>query len=143
MESLSDSSRREIERDTVDKKREYAGIGVQEYYILDDRGRHTTFYRRTAWGGYATMELTGVGVIRSEVLPGCQFRVTDLYEQPTLEELASDEVYRGYIWPEYQAERYRAELAQERAEQELAQQRAERLAAQLRALGVEPVVDEG
>ena len=148
VESLSDSSRREIERDTVHKKREYAGIGVQEYYILDDRGRHTAFYRRTAWGGYAALEATGIGVIRSEVLPGFQFRVTDLYAQPTLEELASDEVYRGYIWPEYQAERSRAELAQQRAEQErrereLAQQRAERLAAQLRALGVEPVVDEG
>ncbi len=40
IESLSDSTRSEIERDVVAKKNEYEAIGVQEYYILDDKGMY-------------------------------------------------------------------------------------------------------
>lgn len=35
IESVSDATRGETERDTVTKKREYAAGGVQEYYILE------------------------------------------------------------------------------------------------------------
>ena len=51
VESLSDSSREESERDTVVKKREYAVVGVKEYYILDPDGQ-MAFYRRNAAGAY-------------------------------------------------------------------------------------------
>jgi hypothetical protein len=37
------------------------------------------------------------------VLPGFQFRLRDLYELPELEELALDELYRGYALLKYQA----------------------------------------
>ncbi|RIK36904.1 MAG: hypothetical protein DCC55_25890 [Chloroflexi bacterium] len=128
VESISDSSRREIERDTVAKKQEYAAGGVREYFILDPNGEHMAFYRLTPAGDYAEIDGGPEGVIRSEVLPGFQFRIDDLYRQPQLVELVDDEVYREYVLLEYQEERRRA--AQERA-------RAERLAARLRELGID------
>jgi Uma2 family endonuclease len=127
IESLSTGNRREIERDTKVKKREYALAGVKEYFILDARGEHTAFYRLAALGQYEEMH-PDAGVIRSVVLPGFQFRVVDLYRQPALVELAKDEVYRHYVMLDYQQERARAE--QEHA-------RAERLAAKLRELGID------
>ena len=45
IESLSYSKPKEIKRDTVEKKKEYEGIGVREYYILDARNIETAFYR--------------------------------------------------------------------------------------------------
>jgi len=60
-------------------------------------------------------------VIHSNVLPGFQFRLRDLYRKPSLETLAVDEVYQGYVLLEYQAalaraEALAAELAQAQAE---------------------------
>jgi len=156
VESLSDSTREEIERDTIVKKDEYAATGVKEYYILDDRHRHMAFYYRNHRGQYETLESTD-GVIRSRVLPGFQFRVADLYRQPSLLELAEDEVYQGFVMQEYQTEKKRADqerlakeqerqakeqerLAKEQA-QYLAQQERqakERLANKLRELGIDP-----
>ena len=87
-------------------------------------------------------------VIQSAVLPGFQFRISDLYRQPTLEEIADDPVYRDFIYLSYQAEKQRAEQEKQRAEQVEAQlileqqraeqerQRAERLAEKLRSLGI-------
>ena len=46
VESLSDSTKKEMERDTIVKKGEYALVGVKEYYILDT-GNEMAFYRRT------------------------------------------------------------------------------------------------
>lgn len=128
IESLSTSRKKEIERDTKIKKQEYALVGVREYFILDARAVYTAFYRLTARGVYAEIKPDDEGVIHSEVLPGFRFRLADLYRRPTLIELATDEVYRAFVMPEYQA-------AQARAEQERA--RAEKLAAKLRALGIE------
>jgi len=58
------------------------------------------------------------GVISSNVLPGFQFRVADLYRQPLLIELAKDKVYQGFIMTEYQQEQKHAEQERQRAEQE-------------------------
>jgi Uma2 family endonuclease len=141
IELLSDSTKQDIERDTVHKKYEYNMVGVQEYYILDSTGEHMKFYRRTETGDYVEIDPGPEKVIRSHVLPGFQFRIADLLRKPRLTDLVDDEVYRDFILPEYQAERQRAEQEHQRAEQEhqraeQERQRAERLAARLRALGI-------
>lgn len=122
VEALSDSSNVEIERDAKVKKAEYEFAGVQEYYILDPNDEHMHFYERTAAGVYVGMLPDAEGVIHSNVLPGFQFRLRDLYRKPSLETLAVDEVYQGYVLLEYQAA-----LAQAAAERK----RAEALAAEL------------
>lgn len=147
VESLSVSTKKEIQRDTVVKKGEYAGAGVQEYYILDPDDR-TAFYQRNASGVYEPLEADAEGILCSQVLPGFQFRVADLFSMPTLEELADDPVYSSFVLLQYQSVKQRAEIAEERAEtaEERAQQaeeralaektRADRYAAILRDLGI-------
>ncbi len=122
IESLSDSSKQDIERDTINKKREYAEAGVQEYYIVDDTDR-MAFYWLNEWGEYEEIEPVEGDIIRSKVLPGFQFRKSDLLRQPSLEEMVEDEVYREYVLPLYQEQKKEKELALQRAEQE--RQRAE------------------
>lgn len=148
IESLSDSSKKEVERDTVIKKGEYAAGGVAEYYILDENQRESAFYH-LRHGVYVPLPIQG-GVIRSRVLPGFQFRLTDLYRLPEPPEMIDDPVYQGFISPFLREERIRAEEAEARAEE--AEARAEeaegfllrerelsqRYAAQLRALGITP-----
>lgn len=121
IESLSDSTQEEVTRDTEMKKSEYAFAGVQEYYILDPSDEHMHFYQRAPSGVYVEIEPDAQGVIRSQILPGFQFRLSDLKRQPTLEVLAFDEVYQGYVLLHYQA----------------AAARAERYAAKLRELGID------
>jgi len=125
IESLSYSRLKEIKRDTVEKKKEYQGIGVKEYYILDARKIETAFYRLNEKGKYQKISPTDTEIIRSGILPGFQFRIGDLYRQPSLEELTEDEVYQGYVLPFHQKvkriaeqERHRAESAKQKAEQE-------------------------
>ncbi len=130
IESISDSSKKEIERDTVQKKQEYADFGVREYYILDPSAEHTAFYQLTPAGDYADINAGAEGVIRSDVLPGFRFRIADLYRQPQLIELVEDEIYREFVLLEYQAEKARADyehalMQQERARAEQAQTDAE------------------
>lgn len=149
IESLSDGSQTDVDRDTIIKRDEYAAAGVKEYYILDERGVETQFYHLTRGGVYQPMPRTG-GVVRSMVLPGFQFRVEDLYRQPSAEQLVMDPVYNSYISPLYRAERQRAERERQRAEQAearaeqteaLAQQerqRAEHYASLLKAAGLLP-----
>lgn len=155
VESLSISSREEMERDTVVKKEEYAEVGVREYYILDPDDK-TAFYRLNAAGEYETIPVDAEGVIHSEVLPGFRFRVSDLFLKPSLEALAEDPVYRPFVLLKYQAARQQVEIARERAdaaeerayvaeeradtaEARAAEEkaRADRLAAMLRQLGIE------
>ena len=71
-------------------------------------------------GNYVSIAPVDGDVIRSTVLPGFQLRISDLYRQPTLVELAEDEIYRAFVLPEYQAQKARAD----------------RLAAKLRELGI-------
>jgi len=127
VESLSDSTRKERERDTIEKLGEYELGGVREYYILHDSKKYTRFYHRTPWGNYAPIKPTTEGVIKSDVLPGFQFRIKDLYERPALQSLVDDPVYQGFVMRSYQKERQRAE----EAELKLA-----RYQAKLKALGM-------
>ncbi len=118
VESLSHSSLKEIKRDTEDKKDEYEGAGVKEYYILDARGTETAFYRRDRHGNYKHIRPAKGGIIRSGILPGFQFRISDLYTRPPLEKLAEDKVYHDYVFPSHKEVKQRAEKAEQCAEQE-------------------------
>ncbi len=166
IEALSDSDSREVKKDTIQKKREYAESRIKEYYLLDDKNR-MAFYRLNKWGQYEEIEGE---IIQSSVLPGFQFRKSDLFRRPTLEEMAKDEVYQGYVLPLYQeqkqeldevkdeldevkdelviqrerTEQERQAKEQERHDKEVALQRAEQerqraelLAAKLRELGID------
>ena len=115
IQSLSASSQTEIDRDTIIKRAEYAAASVLEYYILDERGIETEFYGLRK-GVYEPLPRPD-GIIRSEVLPGFQFRIQDLYDQPAPPQMINDPIYSGFISPLYRQERLRAERAEARAEQ--------------------------
>ena len=115
VEELSDSTSAEVRRDTEVKKEGYARAGVKEYFILDPKNRHMRFYRLGVAGRYAEIEPDEAGVIRSQVLPGFQFRRADLLQEPLLADLARDDVYADYVIPELQVAETRAEAAEERA----------------------------
>jgi hypothetical protein len=115
IEALSDQERSGIVRDTVTKKAEYAAGGVPEYYILHQNPAHQAFYTRTPAGFYTPIA-PQVGVICSRVLPGLQFRPTDLARRPELEALRDDPVYAGFVLPGWRADRERAEAAARRAD---------------------------
>ena len=131
VEELSDSTSAEIKRDTEEKKDGYARAGVKEYFILDPKDRHLHFYRLGVAGSYEEIEPDEEGVIRSQVLPGFQFRREDLLREPMLVELARDDVYANYVIPELQVAETRVEKAEERAD--AAKQRADAEAAARRA----------
>ena len=118
VESLSDSTKADVYRDTVEKRIEYAQGGVREYYILDPSEQYMHCYRRDAEGYYVEIEADDDGVIRSRVLPGFQFRWDDLLRRPDIEELALDEVYSGYVLPKYKASVVRAGREARRADRE-------------------------
>ena len=128
VEALSDSTRKEKERDRVVKFGEYAGIGIREYYILHTDEGNQGFYRLNEFGAYEALQPVA-GVVESAVLPGFRFRLDDLERQPALEDLAEDAVYQGFVLLKLQA--MRTQAAQERRRAEREQQRAER--EQLRA----------
>lgn len=141
IEFLSDSTPQEVKRDTVVKKGEYCQAGVKEYFILDRKGKETAFYRLNKRGSYSPLPQPG-GIIRSDVLPGFQFRIEDLYNYPSLKSITNDEVYQAFVLKDRQelerqvlAERQRTETAEQQAEQE----RQERLAliAKLQKLGID------
>lgn len=134
IESLSDLKARDIKRDTMIKKDEYASAGVREYYLLDAKGDHTAFYRLNKRGGQYQEIKAKQGIIRSTVLPDFQFRLSDLKKQPLLQEMSDDPVYSKFVLPYYQNEKQFAELFKKQLYIE--KQRADRLAAKLRALGI-------
>ena len=123
VEFLSDSTQAEVLRDTEEKKHDYALAGVQEYYILDPTGEHMHFYHLTPESRYDEIQPDAGEVVRSQLLPGFQFRLRDLDELPELEELALDEVYRGYVLLKYQAS-VSAAAAEAAARQQAEQQAA-------------------
>ncbi len=132
VEFLSDSTQAEVVRDTEEKKLDYALAGVQEYYILDPTGEHMHFYRLTPAGQYDEIQPDASDVIRSQLLPGFQFRLPHLYQLPELEELALDEVYRGFVLLKYQAA-VAAAAAESTARQHAEQQAAAEAAARQHA----------
>ena len=127
VEFISDSSQVEVLRDTEEKRRDYALAGVQEYYILDPTGEHMHFFRLTSDRQYEEIQPDAGEVIRSQLLPGFQFRLRDLYSLTQLEELALDEVYRGFVLLKYQESVAARQLAEQKAADEAAaRQQAEK-----------------
>jgi len=124
IEALSDQEPSGIVRDTVTKKAEYAAGGVPEYYILHQNPAHQAFYTRTAAGFYTPIA-PQAGIICSRVLPGLQFRPTDLARRPELEALRDDPVYAGFVLPGWRADRERAAAAARQAEAQARRAEAE------------------
>jgi hypothetical protein len=116
LESLSYSKPGEVKRDTVTKKREYAQAGVKEYYILDARGTKTAFYQLAPGGIYRPLPPTSDGLMSSNVLPGFQFRLTDLQRQPLLEEMSEDPVYSAFVLPALQVAKRAQQVAEFQAQ---------------------------
>ncbi len=110
IEFLSDSTRKEIERDTLQKKAEYSAAGVREYFILDRLGQHTAFYRLDEQQNYRPIEAK-LGVIRSQVLPGFAFRLNDLEAMPAFESIMYQSVYQPFLLKVLQQERAAKEKA--------------------------------
>jgi len=84
------------------------------------------------------------GIIRSRVLPGFQFRQSDLCAQPDWDSLRADPVYAGFVLPGWTAaeqraaaEAARAELATERADTQAQRADAESRRADAQALRAE------
>ena len=136
IELVSDSRRSEIELDTKVKFAEFEYIKVKEYFLFSGDKGTMKFYHLNKYGFYDEVKPDKHGVIHSKVLPGFQFRVSDLFKRPDLIEMANDPVYQGFILPEYQAERQRAEI--ERLAKERVWQHAKKLVAKLRELGIDP-----
>jgi Uma2 family endonuclease len=118
VEALSDSSTAAMERDTVTKFTEYAQAGVKEYYILYAYGDPQEFYQLTPQGVYVPMPRRDRDIICSEVLPGFQFRVSDLQRHPSPEEMSEDHVYQGFMLLKLQALRAFVQQAREARLQE-------------------------
>jgi hypothetical protein len=124
IEALSDKERRGIDRDMVVKKAEYAAGGVPEYYILHRESERQAFFTRTPGGLYVPIAPQD-GVIRSRVLPGLQFRITDLCEQPEPDAMYRDSVYAGCVLPGWRETELRAQAQTRRAETEARRAEAE------------------
>ncbi len=124
VEAMSDSTVKVKQRDTVVKKGEYEYAGVREYYILDPNKKETAFYRLNAHGIYEHIRPVRGDIIQSVVLPGFQFRISDLYKEPLQKQMAEDVVYKAFVMLPYQIEKQRAEKEKQRAEKEM--QRAEK-----------------
>ena len=117
-EFLSDSTIKEVERDTVVKKHEYESYGVREYYILDRLGDETAFYYLNAKGQYQSLKPNRYGIVKSKVLKHFQFRVDDLYNRPSDMQLVRDRVYQKYVMVDYQKEHNKAVEADKKAKAE-------------------------
>jgi Uma2 family endonuclease len=129
IEVLSDRRQADIDRDSEQKKREYAEGGVPEYYILHADPGLRAFYRRGAASGLYRPIPERDGVIASSILPGFRFRLADLLRRPKDEALLDDPVYADFVLPGWQRDRARAEAER---------RRAEAMAARLREIGIDP-----
>ena len=136
IEAISDSEFKDIKRDIQDKKIEYAKAGVKEYYILDGHDRYIAFYRLNQKRDYVPIKPVKDDIIESTVLPGFQFRITDLLNNPSPDDMIDDPVYQRFVLPGYREEK-QARLAAEKRIQQI-EQRAFQLAEKLRSLGIDP-----
>ena len=116
IEAISKSRATEITRDTVIKKAEYAQAGVKEYLILDGDKTYTAFYYLSAKGVYLPIKPVKGGIIKLKVLPGFQFRISDLYDKPSPDDMVNDPVYQGFVLPGYVDAKKRAVKAEQKAE---------------------------
>jgi len=99
IETLSTSSQAEIERDTIQKKREYQTAGVQEYFIVtrQDDQEYAEYYHLNADGIYQPAQRDKDGVVHSKILPGFQWAMDDLYRRPTEKEMIGNPIYQGFV----------------------------------------------
>ncbi|QTA78551.1 Putative restriction endonuclease type II, DUF820 [Desulfonema limicola] len=134
IEIISCLSSEEIKCYTAGKKKEHEAAGVKEYFILDDKRKDMCFFRLNKLGVYEHIEPFDGDIIRSDVLPGFQFRISDLYTLPPDIEMVKHDVYKPFIMTHYQAEKQRADQEKQKAEQE--RQRADKFAAKLKELGI-------
>ena len=119
IEAISESAASEIKRDTVIKKAEYAAAGVKEYTILDGNKQYTQFYRLDPRRGvYVPIKPLKGGIIKYNVLPGFQFRISDLYHHPSIEEMIDDPVYQKFVLPGYTETKLAIKKAEQRAKAE-------------------------
>ena len=123
IEFLSDSKKKYVTKDTVNKKQEYSDASVKEYYIIDANKTYTAFYRLQNNGIYESIPLDN-GIMRSTVMQGFQFRVNDIYECPDFKTLINDDIYKDYILLDYQKQCKKAE--EERKAKELALKEVEK-----------------
>ncbi|MBK1618621.1 hypothetical protein CKO42_09275 [Lamprobacter modestohalophilus] len=142
VEALSTEKPAYVHRDLVVKKAEYAAGGVPEYYVLHREHGNLAFYGRTRGSSvYSPLPTEGSGddrLVRSRILPGFQFRVSDLIRRPDLDAIRRDPVYSSFVLPEWtraeqeqvQAEQARLQAEQAQAQAEQARLRAERTQAQ-------------
>ena len=105
VEALSDLKPEDIERDTVQKFGEYEKGGIPEYYILDGKDSYQEFYYLNPQRVYVPMTRVKGDIIQSKVLPGFQFRISDLSKQPSIEEMIEDSVYQKFVLPGYLKEK--------------------------------------
>ncbi len=133
IEALSDSSKKEVLRDTVTKKQEYAQAGVKEYFIIYDKegdiNTEMEFYHLDNKGVYQPIERIDGDLIQSQLFPGFQFRISDLYKRPEMQSMCNDPIYKDFVFPPYHQQKQRADSEEQRADFEkqradLAQQRA-------------------
>jgi Uma2 family endonuclease len=72
------SSRADQERDYIDKREEYHGIGVKEYVIVD-RFKESVLVLTWRKDGYRERKLTKRGVYKTPLLPGLAVRLSDVF----------------------------------------------------------------
>ena len=122
VEALSDSSKKEVFRDTVVKKQEYAQAGVKEYFIVYDKegdiNTEMEFYHLDNKGVYQPIERIDGDLIQSQLFPGFQFRIRDLYKRPEMKAMCNDPIYKDFVFPPYQQQKQRADLEKHRADSE-------------------------
>ncbi|MCP4696541.1 MAG: hypothetical protein GY862_06800, partial [Gammaproteobacteria bacterium] len=89
-----------------------------------------------ARGIYVPVKTTKNGLVKSKVLPGFQFRVTDLYECPSPDDMIEDDVYKGFVSPGYSRAKQQAReesKARQKAEAQAREKSKARQKAQARA----------
>jgi len=123
IEVVSTSRRSEIERDTIQKKREYQLAGVQEYLVLAREAKYCAYYHLNATGVYDDILADDAGVLRSTVLPEFQWREDDLWLQPSVEEMITLPVYQGFVSLQHQKVAQKLEQTKQKIKQ--AEQKAE------------------
>jgi len=125
VEALSDLSKKYLRRDTKTKFEEYEAAGVEEYYIIYSNGEPMEFYHLNEHGVYVPIKRVNGDVIKSKVLPGFQFRLEDLYMQPSPQDMAFDPIYQKFVLPYYQEAKKARQAAENALEEIKARQTAE------------------
>jgi len=88
-----------IQRDHVDKRREYQKGGVKEYWVIDPLEREIIFYQRNAHGIFETIQPDEQGVYHSKVLMGLSIPA-DLFWRDTLPRgVEITEMVKGMLKP--------------------------------------------